>query len=81
MSTKSSIICLPCVHIYDDCIGSNGGNTLCIDVDYDYVGDDLDCIEVDGNSDFAKLIRYLLKGKTEEDLIKAIKGNQNEGDI
>lgn len=76
MSTKSTITCLPCCHIYRDCIGSNGEETLCIDVSYGNVkceGDYQDCIEVENDSDFAKLMRYLLKGKTDEELQAAIK--------
>ena len=77
MSSKSTLLLLPCCHIFDDCIGSNGTDTLVIDVSYGAVRDltdDNDYIEVDGNSEFAKLMRYLLKGKTEDELLKASKG-------
>lgn len=77
VSSKSSILCIPCVHIFDDCIGANGGNTFCIDVSYDDV-EDSSFIEVDGKSEFANLMRYLLKGKTKEELEKAAKGDCDE---
>ena len=79
MSTKSTITCLPCCHIYRDCNGSNGEETLCIDVSYGnvkYKSAYQDCIEVENDSDFAKLMRYLLKGKTDEELQAAIKGDK-----
>ena len=28
MSSKSSILCIPCTHIFNDCIGANGSDTL-----------------------------------------------------
>lgn len=43
-----------------------------IDVKYQYL-DDESTIEVASDSDFAKLMRYLLKDKTEKELIDAIK--------
>ena len=70
MSAKSTILLLPCCHIYRDVMIES----LAIDVSYGEVEDDSDCIEVDGNSEFANLIRYLLKGKTEDELLKASKG-------
>ncbi len=81
MSSKSSILCIPCVHIFDDFIGANGGDTFCIDVSYGPVDDNSDYIEVESDSEFANLMRYLLKDKTEEELIKAAKGDSNEGNI
>ena len=72
MSTKSTELNLPCCHIYRDCAGNNWEETFCIDVNYDDI-DELSSIEVKNDSDFAKLMRYLLKDKTEEELIEAIK--------
>ena len=49
MSSKSTLLLLPCCHIFNDCIGSNGGDTLVIDVSYSAVRDltdDNDYIEV-----------------------------------
>lgn len=77
MSSKSTLSLLPCCHIFDDCIGSNGTDTLAIDVSYGAIRDltdDNDYIEVGGNSEFANLMRYLLKGKSYEELLKASKG-------
>ena len=77
MSSKSTLLLLPCCHIFDDCIGLNGTDTLVIDVSYGAItelSDDNDYIEVDGNSEFASLMRYLLKGKTKDELLKASKG-------
>tara|TARA_R110001632_G_scaffold44553_3_gene113269 strand:- start:299 stop:535 length:237 start_codon:yes stop_codon:yes gene_type:complete len=77
MSSKSTLSLLPCCHIFDDCIGSNGTDTLVIDVSYGAIRDltdDNDYIEVGGNSEFANLMRYLLKGKSYEELLKASKG-------
>jgi len=77
MSSKSTLLLLPCCHIFDDCIGSNGTDTLVIDVSYgaiSYLADDNDYIEAAGNSEFANLMRYLLKGKTKDELLKASKG-------
>ena len=71
MSSKSTILSLPCCHIYYDCIGANGGDTLVISVDYGNTpsgGDDNDYIEVDANSEFAKLIAHLLEGKDKSEL-------------
>ena len=72
MSTKSTLLSLPCCHIYNDCIGANGSNTLAISVDYGIAAyldtDENDYIEVVGNSDFAIVMRYLLKDKTDEEL-------------
>ena len=74
MSSKSTLLLLPCCHIYDDSIGEGGGETLGIDVSYDTVGRDSEYIEVTGDSEFANLMRYLLKGKTKDELLKASKG-------
>lgn len=77
MSTKSTLLLLPCCHIFEDCIGSNGGDTLAIEVSY---GDvlltdlDVDYIEVESKSEFANLMRYLLKDKSLEELTKASRG-------
>lgn len=78
MSSKQTIIGLPCCHIYRDYVGVNGVDTLVVSVEYGSVEDDgeqNDYIEVGGGSEFANLMCYLLKGKTEEELIKACKGN------
>lgn len=79
MSTKGTILSLPCCHIYHDCIGSNGDRTFAIEVDYEvarYLAtDENDYIEVEEKSEFANLMRYLLKGKTEGELLKASKGD------
>ncbi|HHZ71422.1 MAG TPA: hypothetical protein EYN54_14350 [Methylococcaceae bacterium] len=78
MSSKSTLLLLPCCHIFNDCIGSNGGDTLVIDVSYSAVRDltdDNDYIEVEQESEFANLMQYLLKGKTEDELLKASKGD------
>ena len=75
MSSKSTIILLPCCHIFKDFIGSNGNETLNIEVYYGNVkdgNDHQDCIEVEKNSDFAKIMSYLLKDKTEEELLKVL---------
>ena len=72
MSTKSTELNLPCCHIYRDCAGNNWEETFCIDVIYGFV-DDLNSIEVENDSEFAKLMRYLLKDKKKEELINAIK--------
>ena len=75
MSSKSTIILLPCCHIFRDSIGSNGKETLNIEVSYGNVkdgNDHQDCIEVDKDSDFAKIMSYLLKDKTEEELLKVL---------
>ena len=75
MSSKSTIILLPCSHIFRDSIGSNGNETLNIEVSYGDVKDGnahQDCIEVEKDSDFAKIISYLLKDKTEEELLKVL---------
>lgn len=77
MSTKATIKLLPCCHIYNDYIGSNGKETFCVEVHYGSVQDgrdSQDLIEVNHDSDFAKLMRYLLEGKTEEELQEAIEG-------
>ena len=77
MSSKSTLLLLPCCHIYNDSIGANGGDTLVIDVSYGTVKDltdDNDYVEVEHNSEFANLMRYLLKGKTLDELLKASKG-------
>lgn len=71
MSTKSTELLLPCCHIYRDCAGNDWEETLCIDVSFGDV-DGLNSIEVKNDSDFAKLIRYLLKDKSEDELIEAI---------
>ena len=70
MSTKSTILLLPCCHIYRDVMIES----FAIDVSYGEVEDNSDWIEVDGSSEFANLMRYLLKGKTEDELLKASKG-------
>ena len=75
MSSKSTIIDLSCCHIYEDSNGSNGKETFCVGVAYDFV-DALDFIEVEANSEFAILMRYLLKGKTESELKEAIEAGQ-----
>jgi hypothetical protein len=72
MSTKSTEILLPCCHIYRDCAGNNWEESFCIDVYYGDIGE-LSSIEVENESEFAKLMRYLLKGKTQDELISAIK--------
>ncbi len=50
---------LPCCHIYTDCIGANGGDTLCIDVSYGEVEEE-SFIEVEESSDFAQLIKQFV---------------------
>ena len=74
MSSKGTILNLPCCHIYDDFIGTNSDRTLTIEVSYGEVSEDSDTIEVEKGSEFANLMRYLLKGKTEDELLKASKG-------
>ena len=77
MSSKSTVLFLPCCHIYNDCIGSDGGDTFAINVHYENTPDsqeDNDYIEVEQGSEFANLMRYLLKDKTEDELLKASKG-------
>lgn len=61
MSTKSTIFLDSSCHIYKDVICDKGveKETLCIDVSHSSI-DDLDQIEVEWNSDFAKLVRKLL---------------------
>lgn len=66
MSSKSTILLTPFCHIYHDCIGSNGDETLCIEVSYDDVecgGVAQDFIEVKWDSEFSRLVQALLKGK------------------
>ncbi len=62
MSTKSTIFLDSCCHIYKDVIYHKGveKQTLCIDVSYSSI-DDQDQIEVEWDSDFAKLVRKLLE--------------------
>ena len=79
MSGESEILDLPCCRIVDGFIGEDGIKTLFVNVSY---GNIIDCeynrndyIEVEADSDFAKLIRYLLKEKTEDELKKAIQAN------
>lgn len=77
MSSKSTILSLPCCHIYHDCIGANGGDTLVISVSYQNVeeGSDYnDHIEVEHDSEFARLIRHLLKGADKDELRRVSKG-------
>ena len=57
MSSKSTLLMLPCCHIYTDCIGANGGDTLCIEVSYGEAGEESDFIEVEEASEFAQLIK------------------------
>ena len=81
MSTKSTILNLPCCHIYYNCIGSNGGDTLVISVDYGNTpegGDDNNRIEVEADSEFAKLIIHLLNKKNQNKLRKITKGEAND---
>lgn len=73
MSTKSTILLMRCCHIYTDHIGSNGKETLCIEVNHGDI-EGLDCIEVEYDSEFAKLMLILLQGKTESELLAIIKG-------
>lgn len=73
MSTKSTIMCSDCCHFYYDVID----DTFCIQVDDGIIESNAqsrDTLEVANDSDFAKLMRYLLKGKTQEELNAAIKG-------
>jgi len=74
MSTRTTLLSLPCCHIYTCC----EDKTLSVDVDYDYVNASSQDIEVWQESEFANLMRYLLKGKTEEELLKASKGVSDE---
>tara|TARA_R110000744_G_C19313622_1_gene556994 strand:- start:1229 stop:1432 length:204 start_codon:yes stop_codon:yes gene_type:complete len=60
MSSKSTLLLLPCCHIYTDCIGANGGDTLCIEVSYGQVEDECDFIEVEASSDFGQLIKQFV---------------------
>lgn len=69
MSTKSTIYSEPCCHVYKDVTydGQGESELLCIDVSYgaveDYDGDcDNDFIQVEWDSDFAKLIRKAFAG-------------------
>jgi hypothetical protein len=59
MSSKSTLLSLPCCHIYTDCIGANGGDTLCIDVSYGEVEEE-SFIEVKESSEFAQLIKQFV---------------------
>lgn len=76
MSTKATIVNLPCCHIYEDSGHLSNPPTLCVDVQYGYVGE-MDSIKVMEGSDFSKILRYLLKGKTQEEL-KAVLSDSEE---
>ena len=74
MSTKSTILSLPCCHIYHDFNGAGGKETLVISVYYGHTpedGDDNDHIEVEADSEFARLILHLLRGKDKDKLREA----------
>jgi hypothetical protein len=65
MSSKSTLLLLPCCHIYTDCIGANGGDTLCIEVSYGEAEEESDFIEVEESSDFAQLIKQFVSAYKE----------------
>lgn len=59
MSTKSTILHTSFCHIYRDIEFNGDVEKLCIDVNYDYV-DEYESIEVLWDSDFAKMILFML---------------------
>lgn len=74
MSTKATVAFTNGCHIYHDCIGSNGKESFCVEVDYGYMQDS-NLIEVEVGSEFHNLMIYLLEGKTADELIRASKGD------
>lgn len=71
MSTKSTVLLTPCCHIYKDYTQNHtqyletytDEYVLVIDVSYGniYDGEEQDCIVVDWNSDFAAMIRFMVR--------------------
>ena len=73
MSTKSTIAHTSGIHFYYDVID----RTFCIQVDNGIIESNdktNDTLEVAQDSEFANLMRYLLKGKTQEELEAAARG-------
>ena len=63
MSSKSTLLLLPCCHIYTD-NHFDVGNTLCIEVYYGDICDDT-VIEAYDGSEFAKLIKQFVSSYKE----------------
>ncbi len=73
MSTKATIAHTSGIHFYHDVIE----RTFCIQVDNGIVESNdktNDTLEVEEGSELANLMRYLLKGKTQEELEAAARG-------